>query len=120
MTPILGSQAITVEGFPLSPQQDHLWSLQPDGQVSSYRVHCVVLVDGNLDLGILTKALSAVWEKHEILRTSIRDMPGAAAPLQIILDGVETSRAIHDPWSTRYRSARKDRSPGHKPSAGRH
>jgi len=91
MTPTLGSQSITVEGFPLSPQQDHLWSLQPDGQVSPYRVHCVVRIDGNLDCGILTKALSAVWEKHEILRTSIRNMPGAAAPLQIILDGVESS-----------------------------
>ncbi|HEY1852895.1 MAG TPA: condensation domain-containing protein, partial [Candidatus Binataceae bacterium] len=91
MTLTLESQFTTIEGFPLSPQQDHLWSLQSDGQITPYRVHCVVRIDGILHSGILAKALADVWSKHEILRTSIQKVHDATAPLQIVLDKVASS-----------------------------
>jgi amino acid adenylation domain-containing protein len=75
-----------IEGYPLSPQQKRIWLLQQGDPNSPYRVHCNVLIEGNLDLHILKAALAEVWHRHEILRTAFRCPPGSDTPVQIILD----------------------------------
>jgi amino acid adenylation domain-containing protein len=79
-------QSMPIEGYPLSPQQKRIWLLQQGDPNSPYRVHCNVLIEGNLDLHILKAALAEVWHRHEILRTAFRCPPGSDTPVQVILD----------------------------------
>src|SRR5271170_6778074 len=73
-----------IEGFRLSPQQTHLWSLQQTDQRSPDRAQCAVLIEGPLDLKPLESALQGVFARHETLRTTIACLPGTAIPVQII------------------------------------
>ncbi|HEX7314157.1 MAG TPA: amino acid adenylation domain-containing protein [Pyrinomonadaceae bacterium] len=73
-----------IEGFHLSPQQAHLWSLQQGGDERAYRAQCVITVEGFLDTQVLEAALRKVVGGHEILRTAFRRLPGMAFPLQVI------------------------------------
>jgi hypothetical protein len=45
----------TFEGFRLSPQQKHLWSLQQNSAAD--RAQCVLLLKGQLKIEILKEAL---------------------------------------------------------------
>ncbi len=82
-------QKETIEGFRLSPQQRHLWGLQQNKYRQPYRVRGVILITGNLDREVLKKALQNVVNRHEILRTSFRCLPGMTLPLQAIASTVE-------------------------------
>jgi len=73
-----------IEGFQLSPQQKHLWSLQQADGSLPYRVQCSILIEGNLDVQILEAALQRLFERHEILRTSLQSAPCANAPVQVV------------------------------------
>src|SRR3569832_755746 len=73
-----------VEGFRLSPQQERLWRLQKGS--SAFRAGCSVLIEGRLDSSALREALWRVVNRHEILRTAFRLLPGMDAPLQVIVD----------------------------------
>jgi amino acid adenylation domain-containing protein len=73
-----------VEGFALSPQQERLWQLQEGGPADLYGTFCVVRVAGDTDPERLRRALGAVVQRHEILRTCFRRIPGLSAPLQVI------------------------------------
>ena len=77
-----------VEGFQLSLQQEHLWLLQKStiSQTynQTYRAQCAVLIEGNLDPNTLTAALQDVINRHEILRTTFRCLPGMTIPVQVI------------------------------------
>jgi amino acid adenylation domain-containing protein len=73
-----------IEGFPLSPQQKHLWSLQQIDHSSAYRAQCAVLIEGPLDTEALQSAVQDVFARHEILRTTFHCPPGAAGPMQVI------------------------------------
>src|ERR1700733_2412513 len=73
-----------IEGFQLSPQQKHLWSLQQADGSLPYRAQCSILIEGSLDLQILDAALQRVFERHEILRTSFQSAPCANAPIQVV------------------------------------
>jgi len=73
-----------IEGFSLSPQQRHLWSLQQLDHGSAYRAQCAVLIDGPLNLDALESAVNDVFARHEILRTVFRYPPGATVPVQVI------------------------------------
>ena len=73
-----------IEGFQLSPQQKHLWSLQQADGSLPYRAQCSILIEGNLDAQILDAALLRVFERHEILRTSFQSAPCASAPVQVV------------------------------------
>jgi amino acid adenylation domain-containing protein len=80
---------MAIEGFPLSPQQKRLWSLQHSDQGSPYHVRCVVLIEGNLDPDLLIAAMEDIWDRHEILRTAFQCLAGTTIPVQVITDGSE-------------------------------
>ncbi len=71
-----------VEGFALSPQQERLWQLQGLGDL--YGAYCAVRIAGDTDAERLRRALDRVVQRHEILRTDFRRIPGLSAPLQVI------------------------------------
>jgi amino acid adenylation domain-containing protein len=73
-----------VSGFPLSLQQRQLWRLRNES--TAFRAQCVVLLKGNLNKKILAETVKEVVKRHEILRTSFRQIPGLKHPLQIITD----------------------------------
>ncbi|QIR40544.1 amino acid adenylation domain-containing protein [Tolypothrix sp. PCC 7910] len=77
-------QTAIIEGFPLSPQQEHLWSLQQVDNKSIYRSDCIISITGNLDIKCLELALQVVVNRHEILRTCFRCLPGMTIPVQEI------------------------------------
>lgn len=72
------------EGYPLSPQQNRLWSLQQLEDGATFRAQCVFLINGKLDTAILKAAVETVVRRHSILRTSYRFVPEAGVPLQIL------------------------------------
>lgn len=72
-----------VQGFRLSPQQRRTWSLWR-GDGPAYGVHCAVSLEGMLDEDLLTRALQRVIDRHEILRTEFRSLPGMHFPVQVI------------------------------------
>src|SRR6185369_10720322 len=78
-------QPLITEGFRLSPQQERLWILQQGGG-SPYRAQCSVLLEGDFNLARFQSALQAVIDRHEILRTTFRFIPGMTTPLQVIAD----------------------------------
>ncbi|ARV60165.1 non-ribosomal peptide synthetase [Nostocales cyanobacterium HT-58-2] len=71
-----------IQGFPLSPQQRHLWLLQQDSQ--SYLACCAILLEGNLQVEVLKAALHQVVNRHEILRTTFQRTHGTKIPIQRI------------------------------------
>ncbi len=91
-----GSQQEVIEGFRLSPQQKHLWSLQQEDPGRPYCSQCAVLIEGNLDTKILAAALRSVFARHEILRTTFICLPGMSIPVQVITDGSLPSIDCHD------------------------
>ncbi len=81
-------QPLSIEGFPISPQQKRLWLLQQETNHHPYRVQCAVLLEGNIEHSILEKAIHNVWAKYEILRTSFPTLAEMAVPLQAIEEEV--------------------------------
>ena len=77
-------QAENMEGFQLSPQQEHLWLLQQIDKSEAYRSNCAILIEGHVDLNNLELALQDVVNHHEILRTSFPCLPGMTLPVQVI------------------------------------
>lgn len=77
----------TFHGFRLSPQQEHLWALRETERPGPdpYRAQCVVSITGELDRERLFAALTDTIERHAILRTAFRHVPGIAMPLQEVL-----------------------------------
>ncbi|HEX8852561.1 MAG TPA: hypothetical protein VF754_03690, partial [Pyrinomonadaceae bacterium] len=68
----MNMQKMTVEGFRLSPQQEHLWLLQQAEGSMPTRAVCSVRVEGALDLPTLERAARMAVERNEILRTSFQ------------------------------------------------
>jgi amino acid adenylation domain-containing protein/non-ribosomal peptide synthase protein (TIGR01720 family) len=85
-----------LEGYPISPQQRHLWLLQQNSLYSSFRADCTLLIEGNLRLGILAAVLEKITTKHEILRTNFSCLNGMTIPLQIINESGKPSIQYHD------------------------
>ncbi|WP_179198327.1 non-ribosomal peptide synthetase [Nostoc sp. T09] len=83
-------QTAIIEGFRLSPQQEHLWSLQQLDQKSVYRSDCIISITGYLDVNRLELALQDVVNRHEILRTRFRCLPGMTIPVQEITNSKVT------------------------------
>ena len=73
-------------GFWLSPQQKNVWTQQQAGNVC--RSVALVLIDGTLSVDDLTRALSQVVIRHEILRTIFRRQPGMKFPFQVVAESV--------------------------------
>jgi amino acid adenylation domain-containing protein/FkbM family methyltransferase len=74
----------TIEGYRLSPQQQQHWLLY--GNSTAYAVQCVASLSGPLQPESLRRALAEVIERHEILRTAFRFLPGMDVPLQVIVE----------------------------------
>ncbi|MEP6915272.1 MAG: amino acid adenylation domain-containing protein, partial [Acidobacteriota bacterium] len=85
-----------LEGFRLSPQQKRLWLLQQRDGVLPYRASCVVAIGGLLDASVLEQALALLVERHEILRTSFRLLPGVSVPVQVISEDSASVLIRHD------------------------
>ena len=75
-----------VEGFQLSRQQQHLWSVQGDS--GAFISQCALLLEGSLKKEALQQALRMAVSRHEILRTSFRSLPGMKFPVQVISEDV--------------------------------
>lgn len=73
-----------LEGFPLSPQQKHLWLLQQTQQSLPYRAQCAIWIEGSLDTNILKATLGNVIQRHEMLRTTFGSLPEMTIPFQVI------------------------------------
>ncbi|HEY6804800.1 MAG TPA: amino acid adenylation domain-containing protein [Pyrinomonadaceae bacterium] len=71
-----------VSGFPLSLQQRQLWRLRNESM--AFRAQCVALLNGNLNKNILAETVEETVKRHEILRTTFRQVSGLKYPIQII------------------------------------
>lgn len=71
-----------IQGFPLSPQQKHLWLLQQGSNV--YISQCAILIEGDLKVETLQEALHKVIARNEILRTTFYRPHGLKIPIQVI------------------------------------
>ncbi|HKX28566.1 MAG TPA: condensation domain-containing protein, partial [Blastocatellia bacterium] len=82
-------KAAAIAGFRLSPQQRRLWTLQQDGSV--YNSQLRLAIREPQESPVLRKALSRLVQRHQILRTRFRSLPGMRFPIQVISDqdGVE-------------------------------
>jgi len=80
-----------IEGYQLSPQQKHLWSLSKGGDHMPYTAQCAILMEGPLDRSLLRTALRNVIERHEILRTTFEFLPDMTIPLQVVSGDTEVS-----------------------------
>ena len=76
-----------IQGYQLSPQQKHLWSLQKNNSSLMYSAHCAVRIKGSFNVKALKTALEQIVNRHEILRTTFHCLPGMTVPLQVIADG---------------------------------
>jgi amino acid adenylation domain-containing protein len=85
-----------IEGFRLSPQQRHVWSLQQAGHLPSYRVGCAVRVDGPFELKVFEAALRDVVERHEIFRTTFTPSPVSSVSVQVVSEGKVPAIEIND------------------------
>ena len=74
------------EGFRLSPTQRYLWRLQQVDGGGPYVARCRLAVDGEPDPAALSRAVSQVVTRYEILRTAFRCPPGLTVPVQVITD----------------------------------
>ncbi len=82
------------QGAPLSFAQQRLWFLhQLDPESTAYSLHGAVRLEGQLDIPVLTKALSEIVRRHQVLRSVFesgtseavqRVLPSAPMPLPCI------------------------------------
>ncbi|MDZ8030983.1 amino acid adenylation domain-containing protein [Nostoc sp. DedSLP04] len=92
-----------IQGFPLSPQQKHLWLLQESSNL--YCSQCAILVEGNVNVEVLKEALEKVIAKNEILRTSFHRPRGLKIPVQVI----ETNTSVSfDEYSLENKSSHEE------------
>ncbi len=73
----------TVEGFGLSPQQRRVWQLLGSAARGVYCVR-VAAATTHGDPDAVERAVQATAERHEILRTRFRRVPGMGLPIQEI------------------------------------
>jgi amino acid adenylation domain-containing protein/FkbM family methyltransferase len=73
-----------IEGFRLSPQQEHVWRLQLGDEGQPYRAQCEIRIEGPLNIQLLDEAWRDVAARYEILRTTFHSPAGMASPLQVV------------------------------------
>ncbi len=72
-----------LRGFPLSRSQRRIWLLEREAG-TAFQTTGRVAVRGPLDPRRLLAAIEAVARRHEILRTTFRQLTGMTLPLQVI------------------------------------
>nr|MBA3468310.1 hypothetical protein [Herpetosiphonaceae bacterium] len=85
-----------IEGFRLSPQQQHVWSLQSADANTPYRAQGTILIEGPIDPTRLLAALTDVIERYEILRTTFQYLQGMALPLQMVAEPSALAMPFYD------------------------
>jgi hypothetical protein len=80
----LDTRSQTLAGYPLSPQQKHLQSLQQAASGQPFRVQVRLNIAGKLDRAAFQEAFEKVVWRYEILRTNFQCLPGMTIPLQVI------------------------------------
>ncbi|KAM3115395.1 amino acid adenylation domain-containing protein [Phormidesmis sp. 146-33] len=90
-------QLPTIEGYRLSPQQKHLWSLQRSHPDVPTIAQCVLLCEGALQVQTLKTAIEKVIQRHEILRTAFQCLPEMILPLQVIQEETNLSISVSEP-----------------------
>jgi amino acid adenylation domain-containing protein len=85
----------SIEGFDLSPQQRRIWVLARHGG-GAFRSWCVVSIRGPLSRAELQAALGRIVERHEVLRTSFRSLPGLPTGVQVVARGAAAAVADCD------------------------
>ena len=73
-----------IEGYRLSPDQEHLWRLMQSGGEATYRTQGAIVIEGLLDRQLLADAIQQLVDRHESLRTSFHRPAGVKSPLQIV------------------------------------
>src|SRR5215471_2963396 len=71
-------------GYPLSPQQQRLWTLQYTN--GNYCAQAALRVEGPLDPVRLRSALQEIVARHEIFRTWFQVAEGEGVPLQVVAE----------------------------------
>lgn len=78
-----------ISGFNLSPGQKRLWFLQQKSTI--YNTQGVFRLKGDLQINLLKKAIEKIANRHEILRTSFRNLPGIKTPVMVVNDNLENT-----------------------------
>ncbi|GLV53939.1 hypothetical protein KDH_07900 [Dictyobacter sp. S3.2.2.5] len=76
---------VSLRGSRLSLQQIRLWPFSQENQ-HAYLVQGVISFNGSLQAPVLQRALRQLVERHEILHTVFRSLPGMDFPMQIVGD----------------------------------
>ncbi|HET6978712.1 MAG TPA: amino acid adenylation domain-containing protein [Pyrinomonadaceae bacterium] len=71
-------------GFRLSPQQTHLWTLQHERTEMPERARCLIVIEGELNVEVLRRAVEVVTQRHDALRLTFERLPGMTIPLQVL------------------------------------
>lgn len=95
--PVVGDRAIpTGTQRPLSPGQQRMWSIQQlDPRTVGYNVTLAVDISGEIDPGLLGRALNSVVARHDILRTTYRATDDGAV-VQVVGDDLPPSYEQYD------------------------
>ncbi len=83
------------QDVPLSYSQQRLWfldQLSPGG--SFYNIPAAFRLRGHLDLDVLERCLTEIVRRHEVLRTSFRDLDGK--PVQVVSDQWNVQLPVED------------------------
>lgn len=83
-----------IVGFRLSAQQMEGWNWTRGEEAG--HAQCVLDLVGDLDTGKLRRALVAVIERHEILRTHFLPSPGLKFPVQVIAEEADVRWRFSD------------------------
>src|SRR5436190_5709710 len=85
-----------IEGYRLSPQQERIWLLQKEHAGEPYRAQSKILIEGELNVAVLTSAIEAIVSRHEILRTTFQHLPSMTMALQVISQSTPFLLREHD------------------------
>jgi amino acid adenylation domain-containing protein len=81
--------AQTIEGFALSLQQKRTWSFLAEAPETELISQAEYTLRGKLDSGAVEQALRRVIERHEILRSVCKTIPGLSGPVQVVEQEIE-------------------------------
>ena len=85
---------MTSDSFNVSPQQEQLWTVEPDGP--SVRTQAVVRLNGSLDPAELEAALQRTVQRHESLRTTFAHQAGLRIPVQVVNEQLDPGFTTRD------------------------
>ncbi|MGD8379210.1 MAG: amino acid adenylation domain-containing protein [Gammaproteobacteria bacterium] len=79
----------------LSHAQQRLWFIDQMGNAGAvYNIPCALRLDGALDVDALRRSLETILERHQVLRTTLAPVDGAARPR--LLDGMRFELTVED------------------------